>query len=244
MTTYDTIGIKYAGHRQTDPRIAEQVWAALGDSRTVLNIGAGTGSYEPDDRYVIAVEPSAVMRSQRTRFPAIIGTAGALPFDDNAFDASMAMLTIHHWPSAEEGLKEMRRVTRGPVVVFTYDPEALKDFWFFDYTPELLEIDSKRFPKIDFIAKTIGNASTVEPVAVAPDCMDGFLEAFYARPEALLDPSVRRSQSLWSLLPPHVEQRVVATLADELASGEWDRKYGHYRQMPSLTCGLRLVIGR
>jgi SAM-dependent methyltransferase len=244
MTAYDTIGIKYAGQRQTDPRIAERIWAALGDARTVLNVGAGTGSYEPEDRYVVAVEPSAVMRGQRSSIPAIIGTAGALPFDDNAFDASMAMLTVHHWPSAEEGLKEMRRVTKGPVVVFTYDPDALKDFWFFDYTPELLEIDSKRFPKIDLIAKTLGSASIVEPIAVAQDCLDGFLEAYYARPEALLNPSVRRSQSLWSLLPAGAEQRVVATLADEVASGVWDKKYGHYREMSNMVCGLRLITGQ
>lgn len=237
---YDEIGKKYAGYRRTDPNIARQIHAALGPAKTVLNVGAGTGSYEPEDRYVIAVEPSAVMRTQRKGVPAIIGKADALPFDDNAFDASMAMLTIHHWPDPHAGLRELRRVTKGPVVIFTYDPDALSGFWFFDYTPEMLDIDKKRFPKISSIVQTLGGG-TVDPVSVTQNCQDGFLEAFYARPEALLNPEVRRSQSIWSCLPAEVQERVVRNIESDLNSGEWERKYGHFRSLPSLACALRLI---
>jgi SAM-dependent methyltransferase len=242
-SAYDVIGLQYSGHRRTDPDIAKVIHAALGSAKTVLNVGAGTGSYEPEDRYVIAIEPSAVMRAQRSGVPAVIGKAESLPFDDNAFDASMAMLTIHHWPDPTAGLRELRRVTKGPVVVFTYDPDALSGFWFFDYTPEMLEIDKKRFPKIDSIIRALGGDCSVTHISVTRDCQDGFLEAFYARPEALLDPAVRQSQSIWSFLPAEVQERVVSNLAADLASGEWDRKYKNFRSRPSLQCALRLVVG-
>lgn len=243
-TPYDELGIAYSGQRQTDPHIARYIHAALGDAQTVLNVGAGTGSYEPTDRYVVAVEPSAVMRSQRKGVPAIIGTAGNLPFDDNAFDASMAMLTIHHWLDPAAGLRELRRVTKGPVVIFTYDPQSLGDFWFFDYAPEMLEQDKVRFPEIDRIAGLLGEASTVQSIPVTMDCKDGFLEAFYGRPESFLDPVVRQSQSVWALQPQDVQDKIVNAIEQDLQSGEWDRKYGRFRTMPSITCGLRLVIGK
>mgnify|MGYP000854580661 CR=1 FL=1 len=151
---YDKYGQQYSGYRQTDPRIAAYVYDALADAGTILNVGAGAGSYEPADKYVVAVEPSAVMRTQRIingKTPAIIGTADALPFDDNAFDASMAMVTVHHWPDIQKGLKELRRVTKNQMLLMTFDPDALDNFWNAHYFPELIAVEKARYPSIDFI---------------------------------------------------------------------------------------------
>lgn len=244
---YDSHGHKYSGQRQTDPRIAAIVYDALGDSKTVLNIGAGAGSYEPEDKYVVAVEPSKVMRSQRMangKVPAIIGTADNLPFDDNAFDACMAMVTVHHWPDIAKGLKELRRLTEGPVVIMTFDPDALNNFWNAEYFPELIEVESKRYPKITEVVAALGGNCEVKEIPIPLDCMDGFQEAFYGRPEAFLQKEVRMSQSAWGFLPEGLEDKLVKNLADELESGLWDKKYGHYRTMPYFTCALRLVIAR
>jgi len=187
---YERHGLTYAQHRRTDPRLAARIHAALGDARTVLNVGAGSGSYEPVDRWVLAVEPSATMRAQRPpgAAPAIAARAEALPLDDGAVDAAMACVTIHHWERPETGLAELRRVARGPV------------------------------------------------------CVDGFAEAFWRRPEALLDPAVRGAQSMWSLLEPGVELRIVKRLEAALASGEWDAAHGHLRAQRSFEGSLRLVI--
>ncbi|WP_100013155.1 class I SAM-dependent methyltransferase [Lentibacillus sediminis] len=242
---YDKYGQKYSGHRRTDPRIAEYVYDALGSAETVLNLGAGAGSYEPEDRYVVAVEPSNVMRSQRLKaqkVPAINGTADSLPFDDNSFDASMAMLTVHHWPDMNKGLKELRRVTREQVIIMTFDPDALDDFWNADYFPELIEVEKPRYPKIDFITNALGGKCAVQSIPVPFDCVDGFQEAFYGRPEAFLEKEVRLSQSAWGFLSEEVEDRLVKALSDDLKSGEWDRKYGEFRTKSSFTCALRLII--
>ena len=156
---YDKLGQKYSGYRQTDPRIAEYVTKALGDAKTILNLGAGAGSYEPSDKYIVAVEPSIVMRSQRNKngkVPAINAKADNLPFDDNAFDASMAMVTVHHWPDIDKGLKELRRVTNGQVVIMTFDPNELDNFWNAKYFPELIEVEKARYPTIKFIEKSLG----------------------------------------------------------------------------------------
>jgi SAM-dependent methyltransferase len=242
---YDMHGQKYSGFRKTDPRIAKYVHDALEKAATVLNVGAGAGSYEPKDRYVIAVEPSKVMRSQRQanrEVPAIIGMADALPFDDNAFDASMAMVTIHHWPDIRKGLHELRRVTRGQVVIMTFDPDALDDFWNSYYFPELIEVEKLRYPTIDFIVKSLGGKCQVLPIPIPFDCVDGFQEAFYGRPEAFLEKEVRLSQSVWGFLKEGAEDKLVKSLSDELASGEWDRKYGKFRTEPYFTGALRLVV--
>lgn len=244
---YERGGQKYSGRRKTDPRIAEYVHRALGDAKTVLNVGAGAGSYEPEDRYVVAVEPSASMRSQRmnnNKVPAVIGFAGELPFDDHAFDASMALVTVHHWPDMDKGLKEMRRVTKDAVVIMTFDPDALDKFWNVHYFPELIEVERQRYPSVDFITSSLGGNCEVQKIPVPFDCTDGFQEAYYGRPEAFLEKDVRMSQSAWGFLTAGLEEQYVQALATDLASGEWDRKYGHYRNEPSFTCALRLIISR
>lgn len=244
---YDRFGQTYSGHRQTDPYIAACVHEALGEAKTILNLGAGAGSYEPDNRYVIALEPSEVMRAQRMaqgKVPALIGKAGALPFDDQAFDASMAMITVHHWPDIAKGLLEMRRVTKHQVVIMTFDPDALTEFWNVHYFPELIEVERSRYPKIADITNALGGTCEVKSVAVPLDCIDGFQEAFYGRPEAFLDKQVRMSQSAWGFLKAGEEERMVQALADELESGAWNKKYGHLRTQKSFTGALRLIIAR
>ena len=244
---YEHGGQKYSGQRKTDPRIAEYVHRALGNAKTVLNVGAGAGSYEPEDRYVIALEPSASMRSQRMnngRTPAVIGFADTIPFDDNAFDASMALVTVHHWPDLDKGLKEMRRVTKDAVVIMTFDPDALNEFWNVHYFPELIEVERQRYPSVDSLIKSLGGNCEVQKIPVPFDCTDGFQEAYYGRPEAFLEKDVRMSQSAWGFLPAGLEEQYVQALANDLASGEWDRKYGHYRKEPDFTCALRLIISR
>lgn len=243
---YDKHGQQYAKQRQTDPRIAAQIHRALGDAKSVLNVGAGSGSYEPDDRYVVAVEPSAVMRQQRMslgRVPAINAKAGNLPFDDKSFDASMALITVHQWPDIEQGLQEMRRVTRGPVVILCFDPDKLDLWWNARYFPELIEINKARDPAIDRLKNTLGPNTEVIPVTVPFDCIDGFQEAYYGRPEAFLRPEVRRAQSAWGFLPEGQEEVLVDRLRSAIDSGEWDRLYGHLRTQPELICALHLVVG-
>jgi SAM-dependent methyltransferase len=244
---YDKYGQHYSGYRQTDPRIAAYINRALGHAKTVLNVGAGSGSYEPTDRYVVAVEPSASMRTERLqngRSPAIIGKADALPFDDNAFDASMAMVTVHHWPDVSAGLRELRRVTREQVIVMTFDPDSLHLFWNAHYFPELIAIERARYPPIDTIVNALGGSCEVVAVPVPLDCTDGFQEAFYGRPEAFLKKEVRQAQSAWGFLRPGLEDEYVRSLGADLASGAWDRRYGHFRTQPFFTCALRLVIAR
>ncbi len=243
---YDVVGVGYAMHRQADPRIATQIHAALGDARTVLNIGAGAGSYEPTDRHVVAVEPAAAMRAQRPvhRVPAIIGAAEALPLDDQSVDAAMATNTVHQWPILAKGLAELRRVTRGPIVILTADRDALGQDWFRAYAPERVEAERRRLPPLDVLAAGLGGQVVIESVPVPLDCTDGFMEAFYGRPERMLDPAVRRAQSSWAFVGPDVEPRFVASLSADLASGAWDRRWGHLRTQPTFDGGARLVIRR
>jgi hypothetical protein len=242
---YERHGRSYARHRRPDPRIAARIHAALGDAHTVLNVGAGTGSYEPDDRWVLAVEPSATMRAQRPRgaAPAIDARAEALPFDENTFDAAMACVTIHHWELPYAGLAELRRVARGPVVVFTFELDALPA-WQQDHLREGLVVERPRFPPIADVAAALGGGTRVEHIPTPSDCEDGFFEAFWRRPEALLDPAIRASQSMWTLLEPGAEQRIVARLDRDLRSGAWDAEHGHLRALDSLDGSLRLVISR
>lgn len=240
---YDAKEHDYAAHRRTDPRIAAYIHEALGDAQTVLNVGAGAGSYEPEDKYVIAVEPFKAMRQKRVgKRPAIIGTADALPFDDDAFDASMATITIHHWPDISKGLKEMRRVTKGAVAILTFDPNALHEFWNAHYFPELIAVEQARYPKIEDVTTALDGNCAVHNIPIPHDCVDGFQEAFFARPEAFLQKEVRQAQSAWGFLEEGVEERIVQVLADDLSSGEWDKKYGEHRAMPSFTGALRLIV--
>jgi SAM-dependent methyltransferase len=240
---YEEIGGTYARHRRGDPRIAARIEAALGAAETVLNVGAGAGSYEPVDRWVLAVEPSATMRAQRPpgAAPAIDARAEALPLDDDAVDAAMACVTIHHWDPQEAGLAEMRRVARGPVVVFTFELDALPA-WQLDFLAAGVEIERPRFRTIAEVAAGLGGRTRVERIPTPADCSDGFFEAYWNRPEALLDPEVRASQSLWALLEPGVEERMVERLRDALESGAWDVEHGHLREMESFDGALRLVI--
>jgi SAM-dependent methyltransferase len=157
-TDYSTLAVDYANVRRPDPRIGAQLVAALGSARKVINVGAGTGSYEPTDRHVVAVEPAADMRAKRDPSlpPAIAAVADALPFDDDAFDGALAVLTVHHWADLEAGLAEMRRVTRGPVVIMTADPAALPDLWVADYSPEFHAEEGRRYPSLERIAAGLG----------------------------------------------------------------------------------------
>ena len=240
---YEQHGRSYARHRCADPRIAARIHAALGEARTVLNVGAGAGSSAPADRWLLAVEPRATMRAQRPpgAAPAIAARAEALPFGDGAVDAAMACVTIHHWEPPEAGLAELRRVARGPVVVFTFELDALPA-WQQDHLHEGLVIERPRFPPIAAVAAALGGRTRVEHIPTPGDCADGFFEAFWRRPEALLDPAVRASQSMWALLAPGVEERIVARLAADLDSGAWDAEHGHLRARDSYDGALRLVI--
>jgi SAM-dependent methyltransferase len=243
---YEANGGGYAVRRRPDPRIAAHVHAALGDARTVLNVGAGAGSYEPEDRHVVAVEPSAAMRAQRPRHlaPAIDATAERLPFDDNSFDAAMATITIHQWSDLDAGLRELRRVTRGPVAILTIDADALLDFWLNAYVPEVIATERERFPAIDHVVGVLGGTADVQAVPVPTDCVDGFGEAYYARPEAFLQEDVRAAQSGWVLTDPDAVARGIARLADDLGTGAWDRRHGHLRDQPEHLGAMRLVVAR
>jgi len=240
---YETQRGGYARGRRTDPRIAALVRAALGDARTVLNVGAGAGSYEPGDRHVLAVEPSAAMRAARPPHlpPAINAVAENLPFDDGSVDAAMAMVTVHQWSDPDRGLRELRRVSRGPVVVLTFDRDALDRIWLTDYVPALVTADRPRFPAIERIEAALGGDATVSPVPVPADCVDGFIEAYYSRPERFLDPAVRSRQSVWGFVDPRAAERGLARLRADLDSGAWDQRYGALRRQPTFLGALRLI---
>jgi SAM-dependent methyltransferase len=240
---YETHGRDYAERRRADWRIAAAILAALGDARTVLNVGAGAGSYEPTDRWVLAVEPSATMRAQRPAdaAPALAATAESLPLDDDSVDAAMACVTIHHWPERVRGLAELRRVARGPVVIFTFELAELIA-WQRDYLAPALALEAPRFGTAEEIATELGGATRIESIPTPADCTDGFFEAFWNRPEAILDPTVRASQSIWQLLDPAVEEQIVARLAADLESGRWDEEHGALREQDSYEGSLRLVI--
>lgn len=239
---YDTIGATYSVTRRTEPRIAEQLWAALGDARTVLNVGAGTGSYEPLERAVTAVEPSEVMRAQRRpgAAPCVAAIAERLPFADNAFDAAMAFATVHHWQNLLGGLREMRRVARR-VVVFTCDTTEQRwrgRFWLTrDYLPE---VAASRVGLATEVARTLG--ARMEPVLVPWDCADGFFEAYWRRPEAYLEEHVRRGSSVWGSVGPDIEARAVRCLRDDLASGRWAERNRDLLALDVADFGLRLLI--
>lgn len=238
---YDAIGAAYTVTRRTDPRIAEQIWAALGDARTVLNVGAGTGSYEPSDRDVTAVEPSAVMRAQRPAgaAPCLAAAAESLPFQDQSFDAAMALATIDHWQDPIAGLREMRRVARR-VVVFTHDAGGPGRFWLTrDYLPEHAGLWAGR-PSLAELADVI--AARTEPVAIPWDCADGFLEAYWRRPEAFLDERVRRGMSAWARVGPDAEQRALRSLRDDLASGRWAERNRNLLDLDAAVLDSRLLI--
>ncbi|MFG2339430.1 MerR family transcriptional regulator [Streptomyces yangpuensis] len=240
---YDMIGGAYTATRRTDPRIAAQIHGALGDAGTVLNVGAGTGSYEPADREVTAVEPSAVMRGQRPAgaAPCLAAAAEHLPFEDRSFDVAMAVSTVHHWKDPMAGLREMRRVARR-VVVLTFDtdePGRPDGFWLTrDYLPEFPAVLAD-LPPLAAMADAIG--ARAEPVPVPWDCADGLFEAYWRRPEAYLEDHVRRAMSVWTRVGPQAEQRAVRSLADDLGSGRWAERNSHLAGLDEADLGLRLL---
>jgi len=240
---YDAIGGTYTLTRRSEPRIAARIWSALGDARTVLNVGAGTGSYEPLDRSVVAVEPSALMRSQRPpdAAPCLAGVAESLPFEDQSFDAAMAVCTVHHWQDAVAGLREMRRVARR-VVVFLFDTSDANQFWLTrDYLPEFAALRAvKVLATATDLAGSIG--ARMEPVPIPWDCADGFFEAYWRRPEAYLDENVRRGVSVWTAVGPDVERRVVRDLGADLASGRWAERNAELVDLEAAELGARVLI--
>jgi hypothetical protein len=243
---YGTIGAAYARYRRPDPRIARAVTEALGSARTVCNVGAGAGSYEPTDRRVAAVEPSSTMRAQRApdAAPVVAAAAEALPFATDAFDAAMTTFSVHQWSDLDAGLVELRRVSRGPVAVLTGDPDRLDRFWLGEYCPEVLAVEGRRYPSVGALSAGLGGAAGSTVVPVPLDCVDGFNEAYYARPEALLDPWARRSCSAWSFVDDDVVRRFEEDLSRDLADGTWDRRWGHLRRQPTFEGSLVLVVAQ
>lgn len=239
VAKYDAIGINYAQLRKPDLRIVAAIHGALGRAETVLNVGAGTGSYEPLDRSVTAVEPSLEMIRKRgsSAGEVIQASADNLPFDDDAFDASMAILTVHHWPDKAAGFREVRRVTRGRIIVLTFDPSHRP--WLTDYLPELAALDEAQMPAMADYRKWLGDVQ-VAPVLVPHDCTDGFLYAYWRRPEAYLDARIRSgSSSFWAI--GEVEAGL-QRLKQDLQSGEWERRYAELLTFDAYDAGYRLVV--
>jgi SAM-dependent methyltransferase len=239
---YDRIGLNYSDLRRPDPRIGAAIEDKLGHSTTILNVGAGAGSYEPAGREVIALEPSTAMIRQRPASapPVVQGRAEDLPFAAGSFDASMAILTVHHWADQPRGLREMRRVTRGPIVVLTYDPD-FPGFWLADYIPELVALDRAQMPRLSDYEPVLGPVE-IAPVPIPHDCTDGFLSAYWRRPAAYLDPRVRAAMSSFWALGDVSE--ALARLEADLESGAWAERYSHLQALGSWDCGYRLVVAR
>lgn len=241
---YDAIGPGYSAYRRPDPRIAAAVRKALGDARTVVNVGAGTGSYEPTDRPVVPVEPSTAMALQRDPVlpPAVLGVAESLPMADGTADAVMAVMTMHHWADIPRGLEEMLRVARRRVVLMTIDVDVEEKMWLFsEYVPEILTFDRQGFLAIDTLVAHLGDHVRVDVVPVPADCVDGMGLAFWSQPEAVLDPGARAATSGFALMDKTREAEVVARLAADLRSGAWDARHGHLRDLSELDVGLRLI---
>jgi SAM-dependent methyltransferase len=247
VSEYDASRAAYTATRRTDPRIAAAIERALGDARTVLNVGAGAGSYESPERDVTAVEPSQTMRAQRPPGApeAIDARAEDLPFDNDSFDAAMAILTVHHWADQAKGLRELRRVARGPVVVLTFDPHESEAFWLVrDYLPEIATIDRGRLPTIPATIEALGGEAEVERVPIPHDCRDGFLGAYWRRPERYLQPAAMAGISCFAELDASVLERALERLRNDVESGAWRRRYGGLLSREELDIGYRLVVAR
>lgn len=242
---YDTIGRGYSAYRRADPRIAAAVHEALGDARTVVNVGAGTGSYEPADRPVIPVEPSTAMALQRDPAlpPAVLGVAESLPLADGTADAAMAVMTVHHWAEVDRGLAEMARVARRRIVLLTIDAEVAARTWLFsEYVPEAAERDRREFPRISHLLATLNRQTRVLTVPVPANCADGFGLALWNRPEMVLDPAVRAATSSFARMDPARLAAAADRLARDLDNGHWDRRHGHLRYLSEFDIGLRLIV--
>jgi ubiquinone/menaquinone biosynthesis C-methylase UbiE len=243
-TRYDQIGRSYTRTRRTDPRVAAQINAGLGDARTIVNIGAGTGSYEPADREIVAVEPSPTMIAQRapSAAPVLRAYAEALPFRDGTFDAALAIFTVHHWSDTRRGLLELARVARRQVFL-SYDAVVEENFWLVeDYFPEIGALDNANR---DYTSEAIALVLDVQRIAamlVPADCIDGFAACYWNRPEAYVDPDVQAGISGIARLDPAVRERGTEQLRADLASGAWDARHGHLRALTELDVGYRLVV--
>jgi SAM-dependent methyltransferase len=242
---YDRIGEGYAKTRKEDPRLRERIHNALGSSRTVVNVGAGTGSYEPRDRYVIAIEPSDVMAGQRPRelAPAIRATADSLPLRDGSVDAAMSVLSVHHWDQGQErGVRELRRVAAGPVVIVTCDPEISNAMWLMaDYLPEVADLDRRTFPHPEKLAAWLGGRTDVEVLPIPRVTSDWTLMSFWAHPERVLDAAARQATSGFARMEATVVDRVVTAVRRDLLDGTWDARHGDLRKLDAYDAGLRLV---
>src|SRR6476619_692109 len=240
---YDRMGLDYSEVRRADPRFEAAIWDALGDARSVLNVGAGAGSYEPRDREVVAIEPSPVMIAQRppAAAPAIQGVAESLPLANRSVDATMGVFTMQHWDDVDQGLAEMLRVTRRRIVFLTLDLDATAEMWLCrDYLPEIGEHDLQTFPSMEHLGAVLPDLR-IDTITVPSDCTDGFCIALWSRPETFLDPRMRQASSIWHRLRVTVVEPALERLRRDLASGEWDRRHGQLRTQASLDVGLRLL---
>ncbi len=244
---YDTIGHAYAHTRREDPLLRELIAKALGAARTVVNVGAGAGSYEPTDRHVVAIEPSDTMAAQRPRSaaPAIRASAEHLPLRDGAVDAAMTILSLHHWDEEQErGVRELRRVAVGPVVILTYDAVVSNAMWLMkDYFPEVAELDARIFPPPARIVEWLGGNATVAVVPIARDTSDWHLGSFWAHPERVLDDGARAATSGFARASHEVVSRVVAAVRRDLEDGTWEARHGHLRSLSDYDGGMRLIVG-
>jgi SAM-dependent methyltransferase len=243
---YEQIGVGYARSRRPDPDLARRINQALGTARTVVNVGAGAGSYEPRDRYVIAVEPSEVMAAQRPSElgPAIRAGAAELPFHDASVDAAMAILTVHHWDADQErGVRELRRVARDAVVIVTFDAKICGRMWLMaDYLPEVAALDRRIFPSPAQLGEWLGGTTRVDVVPIPRDTGDWHLASFWAHPERVLDADARNATSGFARMTPEVIDRVVTAVERDLTSGAWDERYGHLRRLDTFDAGMRLIV--
>ena len=243
---YNSIGHGYADTRREEPRFRERIQTALGDAQSVVNVGAGAGSYEPRDRHVVAIEPSDVMAAQRplALAPAIRAVAQSLPLRDASVDAAMSVLSLHHWDeNQEQGVRELRRVARGPVVLLTCDPDVTSAMWLMsDYLPEVAALDRRTFPSMDRLSAWLGGSTRVEVIPIPRDVCDWMLMSFWAHPERVLDPAARSATSGFARMPPAVVDRVVEAVSRDLHDGTWDACHGHLRKLDVYDAGLRLVV--
>jgi SAM-dependent methyltransferase len=242
---YDSIGAGYALCRREDPTLYAKILAALANSQTVVNVGAGAGSYEPRDRTVIAVEPSEVMARHRgpDRLPAIKAMADRLPFHDKSVDASMTVLSLHHWhPRQMVGVREMRRISRERVVIVTIDPRVSGQMWLMaEYLPEVADLDNQIFPLPGTICEWLGGTPAIEVLPISRDTVDWTLVSFWAHPERVLNPAARAATSGFARQSPSVVDRVISRVDRGLKSGLWEERYGYLRQLDEYDAGLRMI---
>jgi SAM-dependent methyltransferase len=245
---YDAIGHDYATHRQEDPSLFQEILNALAGAQTIVNVGAGAGSYEPRDRTVLAVEPSEVMARQRRAgsLPAIRATADHIPLHDGSVDAAMTVLSLHHWGQHQRaGILEMRRVARERVVIVTIDPRVSGQMWLMkDYLQEVAALDDEIFPLPEMICEWLGGKAEVKVIPTRRDITDGMLLSFWAHPERVMSPGARAATSGFARQPAHVVERVVDAIQRDLADGSWDQRYGALRALTELDAGLRLITAQ